>query len=86
MTGRNICFKGVLWEIIPRLSLLPLLIWSTDALYAIMPLFCLYCDCFKDVSLLYFSKLYVFYSFLFDILFHRYNNDNLVFSVYFFSL
>ena len=29
MMGRNIRFKEVLWEIIPKLSLLPLLIWST---------------------------------------------------------
>ena len=30
MTGHNICYKGVLWEIIPKPSLLYLLIWSTD--------------------------------------------------------
>ena len=29
MMGHNICFKGVIWKIIPTLSLLPLLIWST---------------------------------------------------------
>ena len=29
MMGRNIRFKGVLWDIIPKLSFLPLLIWST---------------------------------------------------------
>ena len=32
MTGHNICFKGVIWKIIPKLSLLPLLSWSTDHL------------------------------------------------------
>ena len=30
MMGHNICFKGVIWKIIPKLSHLPLLIWSTD--------------------------------------------------------
>ena len=30
MMGCNIRFRGVIWEIIPKLSLLPLLIWSTD--------------------------------------------------------
>ena len=30
MMGHKICFKGVLGEIIPELSLLPLLIWSTE--------------------------------------------------------
>ena len=30
MIGRNICFKGVILEIIPKLSFLPLLIWSTE--------------------------------------------------------
>ena len=29
MMGHNISFKGVLLKIIPKLSLLPLLIWST---------------------------------------------------------
>ena len=29
MKGHNICFKGVMWKIIPKLSLVPLLIWST---------------------------------------------------------
>ena len=29
MMGQNICFKGVIWKIIPKLSLLSLLIWST---------------------------------------------------------
>ena len=24
-----VCFKGAIWKIIPKLSLLPLLIWST---------------------------------------------------------
>ena len=28
MMGHSICFKGVIWKIIPKLSLLPLLIWS----------------------------------------------------------
>ena len=30
MISRNIRFKGVIWKIIPKLSLLPLLIWSTS--------------------------------------------------------
>ena len=30
MMGHNICFKGAIWKIIPKLPLLPLLIWSTD--------------------------------------------------------
>ena len=30
MMGRNICFKGVIWKIIPKLSVLPLLIWSIE--------------------------------------------------------
>ena len=29
MIGHNIRFNGVIWKIIPKLSLLPLLIWST---------------------------------------------------------
>ena len=29
MMGHNISFKRVIWKIIPKLSLLPLLIWST---------------------------------------------------------
>ena len=29
IVGHNIHFKVVLWKIIPKLSLLPLLIWST---------------------------------------------------------
>ena len=33
MMGRNICFKGVIWNIIPKLSLLTLLIWSSVFLY-----------------------------------------------------
>ena len=33
MMDHNIRFKGALWEIIPKLSLLPLLIWSSDCLY-----------------------------------------------------
>ena len=28
MTGHNICFKAVMWKIIPQLSLLPILMWS----------------------------------------------------------
>ena len=28
MMGHNICLKGVIWKIIPKLSLFPLLIWS----------------------------------------------------------
>ena len=31
MIGHNKCFKGVIWKIIPKLSLLPLLIWSTES-------------------------------------------------------
>ena len=31
MMGHNICFKGVLWEIIPKISLLYLLMRSTVA-------------------------------------------------------
>ena len=30
MMGHKICFKGEIWLIIPKLSLLPLLIWTTD--------------------------------------------------------
>ena len=29
MMGHNICFKGIIWKIIPNLSLLPILTWST---------------------------------------------------------
>ena len=29
MMGHKICFNGKIWKIIPKLSLLPLLIWST---------------------------------------------------------
>ena len=29
MIGLKICFNGAIWLIIPKLSLLPLLIWST---------------------------------------------------------
>ena len=29
MMGHKICFYGEIWRIIPKLSLLPLLIWST---------------------------------------------------------
>ena len=32
MMGHNIHFEGVIWKIIPKLSLLPLLIWSTGHL------------------------------------------------------
>ena len=32
MMGHNIRFKGVIWKIIPILSLLPLLSWSTGIL------------------------------------------------------
>ena len=31
MMGHKICFDGELWIIIPKLSLLLLLIWSTDS-------------------------------------------------------
>ena len=30
MMGHNIGFEGVIWKMVPKLSLLPLLIWSTD--------------------------------------------------------
>ena len=30
--GHNICFEGEIWKIIPKLSFLPLLIWSTELL------------------------------------------------------
>ena len=30
MVGHKICFYGEMWLIIPKLSLLPLLIWSTE--------------------------------------------------------
>ena len=30
MIGHKICFYGVIWIIIPKLSQLPLLLWSTD--------------------------------------------------------
>ena len=29
MMGHKICFNGAIWLVIPKLSLLPLLIWST---------------------------------------------------------
>ena len=32
MMGHNIHFKGVIWKIIPKLFLLPLLIFSTGAI------------------------------------------------------
>ena len=32
MMGHNIHFKGVIWKIIPKLSLLPHLIWTNDLL------------------------------------------------------
>ena len=31
MMGHKTCFHGEIWLIIPKLSLLPLLIWSSDA-------------------------------------------------------
>ena len=31
MMGHKICFYGEIWLFIPKLSLLPLLIWSTDS-------------------------------------------------------
>ena len=31
MVGHNLCFYVKLWKIIPKLSLLPLLIWSTGS-------------------------------------------------------
>ena len=36
MMGHNIHFKGVIWKIIPKLSLLPLLIWDTGECLIIM--------------------------------------------------
>ena len=32
MIGHNICFKGVISKIIPKLSILSLLIWSSELL------------------------------------------------------
>ena len=37
MMGHKICFYGELWLLIPKLSLLPLLIWSTDHIYQMVP-------------------------------------------------
>ena len=37
MMGHKICFYGELWLLIPKLSLLPLLIWSTDPIYQMNP-------------------------------------------------
>ena len=39
MMGHNICFKGVIWKIIPGLSFLPLLIWSTVNCHCVCVLF-----------------------------------------------
>ena len=36
MMGPNIGFKGAIWKIIPKLSLLPLLIWSTVLTFEIL--------------------------------------------------
>ena len=51
MKGHDICFKEAIWKIIPKLSILPLLIWSTDAsvitLHAVSHLFS---DHFTQVS------------------------------------
>ena len=30
MVGHNIGFKGLIWKIIPKFSLLPLLIWNIE--------------------------------------------------------
>ena len=30
MKGHNVCFKEKIMKVLPKLSLLPLLIWSTD--------------------------------------------------------
>ena len=35
MRGHKICFNGEMWIIIPKLSMLPLLIWSTGNLHFI---------------------------------------------------
>ena len=36
MMGHKICFEGEIWIIIPKLSLLPLLIWSTGVNFSHM--------------------------------------------------
>ena len=45
MMGHNIRFTGVIYQIIPKLSFLPLLIWSTEQYEA------LYDKMFKKASL-----------------------------------
>ena len=35
MRGHNICFYGEIWSVLPKLSMLPFLIWSTEALVKI---------------------------------------------------
>ena len=44
MMGRKICFNGEIWTITPKLSLLPLLIWSTvdSVWYACRDIMCYY--------------------------------------------
>ena len=59
MTGHNICFKGVMWKIIPKLSLLPLLIlehWMTNfGIYYIIFIVHVYnvCECFICETVIY---------------------------------
>ena len=37
MMGHKICFNGKIWKIIPKLSPLSLLIWSTDGISLELP-------------------------------------------------
>ena len=39
MRGHNVCFNGKIRKIIPKLSLLPLLIWSTDFNYIFVSIY-----------------------------------------------
>ena len=52
MMGHNICFKGVIWKIILKFFLLPLLIWSTDTGFS-MHISCsrIFSDCFVSDSI-----------------------------------
>ena len=44
MMGRNIHFKGIIWKIIVKLSLLPLLIWSTVNASALINIPCFFSE------------------------------------------
>ena len=57
MMGHKICFHGVKWLIIPKLSLLPFLIWSTGE--GIRSLVLLEYDNAVTLITMYISKLYV---------------------------